>query len=228
MSILSGFINNQCIKAYRLVGFPFRKLALMINKHVMFGIKGYADLGTTFDGDNYVGQNSFIMKSHLGRGTYVADFSVINQLKTGKFCSIGSGVMTAIGTHPVRENIATSPSMFSVNPANGLSFTKKQLFEDATSDVILGNDVWIGNGAIIMAGVTIGDGAIIGAGSVVTKTVKPYEICVGTPAKVIGKRFSDHNIEKLEQLRWWDKDDAWLTANVDKFANPADFISTLG
>ena len=54
----------------------------------------------------------------------------------------------------------------------------------------IGNDVWIGHGAIIMAGVKIGDGAIIAAGSVVTKDVPSGTIVGGNPAKVIKNRFS--------------------------------------
>lgn len=57
---------------------------------------------------------------------------------------------------------------------------------------IIEADVWVGLGAIIMAGVRIGRGAIIGAGSVVTKSVPPYEIHAGVPAKKIGERFADH------------------------------------
>lgn len=227
MNLARKFCNNQAIKVYRTFVFPIRKFCLMISKRVMFGIKGYADMGTSFEGDNYVGQNAFASKCCFGRGTYVADFSVLNELKTGKFCSIGSGVYTAIGTHPVRENIATSPSVFSISPANNLSFTDENLFHDATGPVTLGNDVWIGNGAILMAGITIGDGAIVGAGSVVTKSVEPYEIYVGVPAKSIGKRFKDEEIDKLKKLKWWDKEDSWLKAHAKEFANPGEFLNNL-
>lgn len=55
------------------------------------------------------------------------------------------------------------------------------------SPIQIGNDVWIGCQSIIMKGVTIGEGAIIGAGSVVTKSVPPYTIVGGNPAKVIRK-----------------------------------------
>lgn len=54
---------------------------------------------------------------------------------------------------------------------------------------VIEDDAWIGFGAIIMQGVTIGRGAIIAAGAVVTKSVGPYEIHAGVPAKKIGERF---------------------------------------
>lgn len=64
--------------------------------------------------------------------------------------------------------------------------TKEQDYEDAP--VVIGDDVWIGAGSIILAGVTIGQGAVIGAGSVVTKDVPPYSIVAGIPASVIKYR----------------------------------------
>lgn len=56
---------------------------------------------------------------------------------------------------------------------------------------LIGNDVWIGHGAIILGGVTIGDGAVIAAGSVVTKDVAPMTIVGGNPARIIRSRFKD-------------------------------------
>ena len=71
-------------------------------------------------------------------------------------------------------------------------------------DIIIGNDVWIGYEAVILAGVTIGDGAIIGTRAVVTKDVPPYSIVGGVPAKSIRKRFDDETIVELLRLKWWD------------------------
>lgn len=70
--------------------------------------------------------------------------------------------------------------------------------------VTIGNDVWIGRGAVIINGVTIGDGAVIGAYSVVRNDVPPYAIVVGNPAVIIKYRFEPHIIKALQQTRWWD------------------------
>jgi len=72
-------------------------------------------------------------------------------------------------------------------------------------DTIIGNDVWIGQNAVILPGVHIGDGAIIGANSVVGRNVEPYTIVAGNPAKLLRKRFDDELTELLLRFKWWDK-----------------------
>ena len=72
-------------------------------------------------------------------------------------------------------------------------------------DTVIGNDVWIGQNAVVLPGVHIGDGAIIGANSVVGSDVDPYTIVVGNPAKPLRKRFDDELIELLLKFKWWDK-----------------------
>ena len=71
-------------------------------------------------------------------------------------------------------------------------------------DTVIGNDVWIGSEAIIMPGVHIGDGAVIGTRAVVTRNVAPYAMVGGNPARDIRKRFDDHRIALLLEMRWWD------------------------
>lgn len=78
---------------------------------------------------------------------------------------------------------------------------------DNKGDITVGNDVWIGYEAVILAGVTIGDGAVIGTRSIVTKDVPPYTIVAGAPAKPVRKRFSEETIRELQELRWWDRSD---------------------
>ena len=85
---------------------------------------------------------------------------------------------------------------------------------DNKGDIVIGNDVWIGFEAVILAGVTIGDGAIIGARAVVTKDVPPYTIVGGVPAKSIRKRFSDEDIAALMALKWWDLPPAQILERI--------------
>jgi acetyltransferase-like isoleucine patch superfamily enzyme len=80
----------------------------------------------------------------------------------------------------------------------------KTIWESGRGDskkTFVGNDVWIGHGAVIVAGVTIGDGAIIAAGSVVVKNVEPCTIVGGNPAHIIKNRFNTEE-EKIEHLKY--------------------------
>ena len=77
---------------------------------------------------------------------------------------------------------------------------------------MIGNDVWIGYEAVVMAGVHIGDGAIIASRAVVTKDVPPYTIVGGTPAQEIQKRFDESTIAQLQELQWWD----WPVEKISK------------
>lgn len=85
---------------------------------------------------------------------------------------------------------------------------------DNKGDIVVGNDVWIGYEAVILAGVTIGDGAIIGARAVVTKDVPPYTIVGGVPAKQIRKRFNEETIDTLLKLKWWDWSKERISKNI--------------
>lgn len=78
-------------------------------------------------------------------------------------------------------------------------------------DIIIGNDVWIGEGAVIMGGVNIGSGAVIATNAVVTKNVEPYSIVAGIPARVVKMRFDDVSIGKLLKIAWWDWSDEEIT-----------------
>lgn len=64
-------------------------------------------------------------------------------------------------------------------------------FADRGGDVIIGNRVWIGYGALVLPNVTIGEGAVVAARAVVTRNVEPYTIVAGVPAKAIGMRNRD-------------------------------------
>ena len=85
---------------------------------------------------------------------------------------------------------------------------------DNKGDIVIGNDVWIGYEAVILAGVTIGDGAVIGSRALVTKDVAPYTIVGGIPAKPIRKRFSEGTIKTLLELKWWDWPKERIAQNI--------------
>ena len=137
-----------------------------------------------------------------------------DRLIIGKFCSIACGskflfnsanhTMTSLSTYPF-------PLFF-----EEWELDKKDVITswDNKGDIIIGNDVWIGYEAAILAGVTIGDGAIIGTRAVVTKDVPPYTIVGGVPAKPIRKRFADEMIDKLLEVKWWSWSEEKIAQNI--------------
>jgi acetyltransferase-like isoleucine patch superfamily enzyme len=84
---------------------------------------------------------------------------------------------------------------------------EKPLYDRFKEPVVIGNDVWIGTGAIILRGLSVGDGAVIGAGAVVTKDVPPYAIVAGNPARVIKYRFEEAVIKRIQASKWWEMSD---------------------
>jgi acetyltransferase-like isoleucine patch superfamily enzyme len=87
----------------------------------------------------------------------------------------------------------------------------------------IGNDVWIGTSAIILSGVKIGHGAVVAAGSIVTKSVPPYAIVGGNPAKIIKYRLSEEKIEELLEMKWWDWSEEKIKKNIDFFSIKNDY-----
>lgn len=164
-----------------------------------------------------IGDNSNLIKSKLqesvainrycvldscsmGFASYINRNTTLKNVIVGKFCCISWNVTLYGGNF----HNYLAPSCYTKYHWKSIFGSSIQNNTSQKVQSIIGNDVWIGNGAIIINGVTVGDGAIIGAGAVVTKNVPPYTIVAGVPAKVIRKRFDDHTIEKLLEIRWWD------------------------
>lgn len=125
-------------------------------------------------------------------------------LRIGKFCSIACGAkfLFASANH-TQTSVSTYPFPIFFEEWD-LDIGDVTSAWDHKGDIVIGNDVWIGYEAVVMAGVTIGNGAIIGARAVVTKDVPPYTIVGGVPAREIRRRFSDDVIARLLELKWWD------------------------
>ena len=127
-----------------------------------------------------------------------------DRLIIGKFCSIACGAKFIFNcaNHALRSlSTYTFPLFF-----EEWDLPKSEVASawDNKGDIVIGNDVWIGYDAVIMAGVTIGDGAIIGTRAVVPKDVAPYSIVGGVPAREIRKRFEPEVVDLLRELKWWD------------------------
>lgn len=170
---------------------------------------GLNDTSLFMDGD--------LSKVEVGRYTYgrlnVFSYgSKEEKLKIGDFCSIagtakficgGGHDTTTLLTYPVKQKILNTGSASCKGP------------------IIVEDDVWIGESAILMSGVHIGRGAVIGAGAVVTKDIPPYAVAVGVPATVIKYRFSKEIIDRLKKI------DFETISKDEVFSNPALFEEPL-
>ena len=131
------------------------------------------------------------------------------QVHIGKYCSIAKGLKLLLGNYHRADWVSTFP-FHDIHPnvfpnAAGVTGHPK-----SNGDIVIGNDVWIGDSATILSGVTVGDGAVIAANANVVKNVEPYAIVGGNPAKLIKYRFSVQQIEDLSAVRWWDLDESQI------------------
>lgn len=135
-----------------------------------------------------------------------------DRLTIGKYCSIACGARFLFNSanHSLKSLSTYAFPIF--YEEWGLDVGNVTEAWDNKGDIVVGNDVWIGYEAVVMAGVTIGDGAIIGSRAVVTRDVPPYAIVGGVPAKLIRYRFSEKTIERLLAIKWWD----WPVEKVRK------------
>ena len=155
---------------------------------------------------DYTIYNDFVSDPRLFERNNVLYHYPINheRLIIGKFCSIACGAkfLFNCANHTLKSLSTYTFPLFYEDW--GLDKADVASAWDNKGDIVIGNDVWIGYEAVIMAGVHIGDGAIIGTRAVVTKDVPPYTIVGGIPAHEIRKRFSAELIKKLQALKWWD------------------------
>lgn len=150
-----------------------------------------------------IGERVILRDVTVGDFTYFERNSEGIYTDVGRFCSIASNVRLNALEHPMER---VSMHKMTYRPNEYFRFmTLDSDFRERRSNkrVIIGHDVWIGYGAVIMPGVNIGHGAVIGANAVVTKDVAPYEIVGGVPAKRLRMRFSDNIIHALLDLNWW-------------------------
>lgn len=137
-----------------------------------------------------------------------------DKLIIGKFCSIACGTKFLFNSaNHTLQSLSTYPFPIFFDEWQ-LDVKNITAAWDNKGDIVIGNDVWIGYEAVIMAGVIIGDGAIIGTRAVVTKDVPPYTIVGGIPARPIRTRFSEEEISMLLKLKWWDWPKEKIAQNI--------------
>ena len=161
--------------------------------------------------------NDFVNYPTLFEKNNVLYHYPINQdkLVIGKFCSIACGAKFLFNSaNHTLSSLSTYPFPLFFEEWN---LEKKAVTQawDNKGDIVVGNDVWIGYEAVILAGVRIGDGAVIGTRAVVTKDVPPYTIVGGVPAKPIKKRFPEKTISMLLDMQWWNWPNDKIAHNIN-------------
>lgn len=130
----------------------------------------------------------------VGDHVYIGkDVNIEANCRIGNFCLIANKV-AIIGRHDHDFSRVGFPVRYA-------PWIGSRRFDSPYRDelAVIGDDVWIGYGAIVLTGTTIETGSVVAAGSVVTKSVPPYSIVAGVPARVIGRRFADREtIERHE------------------------------
>jgi len=141
-----------------------------------------------------------IGKHTYGIPTVLASRGMPQYIEIGSFCSIAAGVVFLL-------SVDHRPDWFTTYPFNVLWGYNKQGHPHSKGNIIVGNDVWIGQNVTVLSGVRIADGACIGAGSVITKDVPPYTVMAGNPAKIVKTRFPKDVVSILLKLQWWNRPD---------------------
>lgn len=201
-----GFLSNY-VKSFLSKERYFKKVSL-------FSIW---DKTSVISPKTYIAMGVRLSESSIGDYTRVRHFAAVYATSVGKFCRIGKDVKFGVAQHPT--NLISTNLMF---------YRKNQIKNDWVRTIVyeeykkikVGNDVWVGEGAMIMGGVTIGDGAIVASRAVVTKDVPPYAIVAGIPARVVKYRFSEEVIEKLLEVQWWNLSDAEIEKALPIFTKP--------
>ena len=155
-----------------------------------------------FPEKNIFHKNVKLFNTSWGRGGAVNVNCEISNAAIGNYCQIGENVIIGARNH-IHTNFTISDFIYS--PDEFIQFKSSGMFSGYYNKV--GPNVWIGRNVIINQGVEVGDNSIIGAGSVVVKSVPPYAIVGGNPVKLIRYKFNDEVISKLEETKWYLKDE---------------------
>lgn len=186
--------------------------------------------GASFGRFVEIGKGSRITNSVIGDYSYCDRYADIANADVGKFANIAAFTRIGATDHPMHtasmHHFLYRSDDYWDDAGRDAAFFAHRASRRAT----IGQDTWIGNGAMIKPEVTVGIGAVVASGAVVTKDVAPYTIVAGMPAVKIRDRHTPQIIERLMALAWWDWDHDQLRASLDDFrALPvAEFLEKYG
>jgi phosphonate metabolism protein (transferase hexapeptide repeat family) len=151
-----------------------------------------------------IGERVILREVSVGDYSYFERHAEAIYTTIGKFCSIAANSRINALEHPLERltmhKVSYRPNEYFRYLGVDEAFRQRR----QGKRVVIGNDVWIGHGAVVMPGVSVGNGAAIGANAVVTRDVGAYTIAVGSPARVLRPRFAPEIAARIEALCWWD------------------------
>lgn len=200
-------------------------LQYIYSKFIKKYLRGKSILNSDIHRTAVINSGCNVVNSSMGKYSYIGYDCIMVNCNLGAYCSVANEVIIGGAEHPM-DWVSTSPVFQNVRHSGPTKrYAKFNL--PAMKTTTIGNDVWIGNRAILKQGITIGNGAVIGAGAVVTKDVEPYSIVVGCPAKHIRYRFDESLCNQLQESAWWNLSDQELS-NISKFAKePKEFVKQI-
>jgi phosphonate metabolism protein (transferase hexapeptide repeat family) len=176
-----------------------------------------------------IGAYTTVLEATIDDYSYVAgNHGQIWHATIGKFTSIAAAVRINPPNHPMHRVTQ-----------HHCTYRRRQYGFDERDDasvfawrreqtVDIGHDVWIGHGAVILPGVHIGTGAVIGAGAVVSRSVAPYAVVAGVPARQLRRRFDDGIVDALLAIAWWDWDRETLCRRFNDLMDVEGFVGRYG
>jgi len=164
--------------------------------------------------------HSYLEYSEVGDFSYLGEHCCIADAHIGRFTAMANYVRIGAPNHPMdrpaQHRFTYCPEYYDAQAQRDSGF-----FAQRRADrVIIGNDVWIGHGVIVLPGVRVGDGAVLAAGAVVTRDVAPYTLVGGVPARVIRPRFAPEIAAQLQAIAWWNWPLEKLMAHLADFQSP--------
>jgi len=152
-----------------------------------------------------IGERVILREVNVGDFSYFERHGEAIYADIGKFCSIAANTRINALDHPMERltthKVSYRPNEYFRYLGVDSGFRERRRAKRVT----IGNDVWIGHGAVVMPGVRVGDGAVIGANAVVTRDVEPFAIVAGVPARSLRWRFPEATRQRIARLAWWDR-----------------------
>lgn len=145
------------------------------------------------------------------------------KLTIGKYCSIAPDVQFILDSIDHNASPITNYPILDrfFEPQEKHTVLEQQVSKHRTG-IKVGHDVWIGHGAIVLPGVTIGNGVTIAAGAVVISDINDYTIVGGVPARIIKVKYNKEQIQKLNDIAWWDWEEGKIANARFDFLLPLD------